>query len=281
MYDENTYELCALCEKGQCAEDSHIIPKMVYRWLKRVSLTGYMRATSNPNLRTQDGPKTKLLCPACEDAFSVYETEFSNRVFHPINSEGKNDHKFDYEEWFHRFAVSVSWRALIFLAKQDVDLPFPFDHGEHVDRTLKIWQAYLNGKRTDVGNNIQHLMVLDEVASSTGIDNDHDLWLYIQRGIDFNTMHSEKQSYIFTKLGKIMIGGVILNEDPEVQWIGTEINLQKGSYRPGYFGVSSLLFSFMKTGVDLLRESRPEISENQINKMNEAFFRRFGISPLK
>lgn len=272
---------CELCKSGQCREDSHIIPKMVYRWLKRISLTGYVRATPDPNIREQDGPKTKLLCPACEDVFNTYETEFSKVVFHHIHSEGGNDHTFDYEQWFHRFAVSVSWRCLLFLTKQDIDSPFPFAHGGHVNRALDIWRAYLNKERADIASNVQHLIILDEVASSTGIENDFDLYLYIQRGIDFNTMHSENEAYIFTKLGKVMIAGVILNEDPRVQWNNTEINLFKGSYRPGNFAVSSLLFGFLKTGGQLLRESRPKMSKRQLARMDEAFFRRYGILPRR
>lgn len=223
----------------------------------------------------------KLLCPACEDVFNTYETEFSKVVFHPIHSKGVNNHTFNYEEWFHRFAVSVSWRCLLFLTKQDIDSPFPFSHGEHVNRALDIWRAYLNKERADVDSNVQHLIILDEVESSTGIENDFDLFLYIQRAIDFNTLHSENEAYIFTKLGKIVIAGVILNEDPRVQWNDTEINFLRGSYRAGNFAVSSLFFEFLKTGVQLLRESRPKMRKRQLARMDEAFFKRYGILPRR
>ena len=118
---------CALCLTRHTREDSHIIPKIAYRWLKKTSPTGYFRGTSNPNVHRQDGTKIKLLCPTCKDIFSKFETEFANRIFHSIHTERKSDYGFSYEEWFHRFAVSVSWRTLYYLCQKEGTWGIPFD----------------------------------------------------------------------------------------------------------------------------------------------------------
>ncbi len=270
---------CALCKVGHTRENSHIIPKFVYRWLLKTSPTGYFRGSANPNVRLQDGEKVKLLCPTCEDAFSKLETKFANRIFHPIHTEGRTDHEFDYEEWFHRFAVSISWRTLYFLCQKDGIEDIPFGQKEDFLAALETWRSYLNGERDDLGRHVQHLIVIDSVTSSGGVENDFDLNLYIHRGIDFNTIHSPSESYIFAKLGLILICGVIMNDVslPNGGWAGSEVARDGGSYRIGDFVVSPCTFKFLQTGIDEMRGARKKISEKQIHAMNETFFKRYGI----
>lgn len=270
---------CAICKTGHTREDSHIIPKLVYRWLKKTSPTGYFRGSSNPNVRLQDGERIKLLCPKCEDAFSKLETEFANRVFHPIHTNGKINHAFQYEEWFHRFVVSITWRTLYFLCQKYKIEDIPFDQQDEFKAALETWRSYLNGERIDVGRHVQHLIVMDAVVSSNVIENDFDLNLYIDRGIDFNTIHSPTESYIFDKLGLILICGVIVNDVslPNGGWAGTEISREGGSYCGGDFAVSPCIFTFLQTGIDEMRGARGKISDKQIQAMNETFFKRYGI----
>ncbi len=214
---------CAICKTAHTHENSHIIPKFVYRWLKRTSPTGYFRGTANPNARHQDGEKIKLLCPVCEDSFSKLETEFANRVFHPIHTDGRTNHEFYYEEWFHRFAVSITWRTLYFLCQKDGTEEIPFDQQGDFKAALETWRSYLNGERDELGRHVQHLIVMDSVVSSDVIENDFDLNLYIHRGIDFNTIHSPTESYIFAKLGLILICGVIVNGVSRRGLLGSEL----------------------------------------------------------
>ncbi|MCC3648478.1 hypothetical protein JGK52_17595 [Cytobacillus oceanisediminis] len=61
---------CALCRKDAILELSHIIPKFVYRSMKKNSPTGNMRLMSEPNRKIQDGDKQNMLCGECEDFFN-------------------------------------------------------------------------------------------------------------------------------------------------------------------------------------------------------------------
>ncbi len=269
---------CALCNDGDRIEDSHIIPKMVYRWLKKASITGHLRGTTTPNLRIQDGPKIKLLCPDCEDRFSEYESEFSKHAFYPIHSECKNDHSFDYGKWLHRFAVSVSWRSLHFLSLQVDNSTLPFNHDRLADNSLEIWRQYLNDERNDIGKCVQHMIVLDEVSSTKGLKNDSELNQFIHRGIDFNTIHSKDEAYIFSKLGKIVIVGVIAINDPNIIWKNTVINPYEGNYAPGDTTVSSCFYTFLETGIQTLRDARQRISDKQLERMKDTLFKQLGKS---
>ena len=92
--------ICRLCQKHEALEDSHIIPAMAHRAMKKKSPTPFFRRPTEPNRRMQDGVKCKLLCPKCEDMFSMWETPFSNQIFQPIYVEDNPAYCFSYDEWF-------------------------------------------------------------------------------------------------------------------------------------------------------------------------------------
>jgi len=68
---------CRLCEQDSDLQESHIIPKFVYTYLKDTSPTKKIREANNVNLRKQDGIKLHWLCKACELKFSGWEKYFS------------------------------------------------------------------------------------------------------------------------------------------------------------------------------------------------------------
>ena len=104
--------VCALCRDPAVLMESHIIPAFVYRWLKDTSVTGYLRAGTNPRRRVQDGLKSKLLCANCEARFNRWETSFATEIFHPYNANERLEAR--YGDWMLKFCTSVSWRALKF-----------------------------------------------------------------------------------------------------------------------------------------------------------------------
>jgi hypothetical protein len=112
---------CALCQKERELCDSHIIPHFVFDWLKESSATGHMRFGPNMNLRVQDGLKPKLLCKECEGIFSVSESHFASKIFHPLHRD---------ESLRHEPRPMVSVRFMVyevcrvhFLANPDVFQP--------------------------------------------------------------------------------------------------------------------------------------------------------------
>lgn len=52
---------CALCHEEAKPEKNHIIPKFVYRSMKKNSPTGNIRLASQPNRVIQDGDKQAML----------------------------------------------------------------------------------------------------------------------------------------------------------------------------------------------------------------------------
>lgn len=72
---------CAMCKRDRELRDSHIVPRFAFEHLKRTSATGFLRLSSQPNRRIQDGRKLPLLCDDCEQR--VVEQKFAEVVFKP------------------------------------------------------------------------------------------------------------------------------------------------------------------------------------------------------
>ena len=89
-------------------QESHILPRFVFRWLKETSATGYLRSGQQPNLRVQDGLKLHLLCQDCKQRFNHWGTQFANEIFHPM-TQGTAE-RASYGPLL-LFWVSVSWRS--------------------------------------------------------------------------------------------------------------------------------------------------------------------------
>ena len=102
---------CGLCEKESILKQSHLLPGFIFKWKKRRG-TGFLRASKNPNKRVQDGLKPYLLCANCEQLLGVWEKTFSEKFFKPFHINPGTH--VNYSEWFLKFAVSVSWRNLIY-----------------------------------------------------------------------------------------------------------------------------------------------------------------------
>src|SRR5260370_38660106 len=100
---------CRLCGETKELQESHILPGLVYRWIKETSATGYLRFGQQPNLRVQDGLKLHLLCDDCEQRFNQWETQFANQIFHSMTQRKAG--RASYGTWLLLFCASVSWRG--------------------------------------------------------------------------------------------------------------------------------------------------------------------------
>lgn len=111
---------CRLCGLYSTIKNSHIIPALVARKLKKDSITGFLRSTKTPNKREEDTDKHPLLCKACEQRFSNSEDKF-NRIF--LKFRDLNEIDFAYGEWLHYFITSVTWRTLVMDIEKPDNIP--------------------------------------------------------------------------------------------------------------------------------------------------------------
>lgn len=105
--------LCIYCERNEAIENSHVIPKQFYDWLKATSVTPFIREINNPNKRLQDGLQVPLLCPTCENNFSKFENNFKTHLFSRIiNYRKEIPNVLKITESDKIFYLSLIWRQL-------------------------------------------------------------------------------------------------------------------------------------------------------------------------
>ncbi|MCC5906213.1 MAG: hypothetical protein JJU13_08410 [Balneolaceae bacterium] len=216
---------CSLCNKPDVElQNSHIIPKFIFRFIKKTGGSDFLRFAENPNKRVQDGFKRYLLCLDCEQLLNTWETDFSKQLFYPYYDN--KEIILNYNDWLIKFCVSISWRNLI-LSKLDNNL-------EHLtpkqlvtaNLALKVWGDYLLGKKPNPGSFEQHLLLLDSVEEHTFKPEDVPPTLnrYLNRAVDLDIMASPNQVFIYTKLPLFLIIGIIDMKSSK-KWVNTKVKL--------------------------------------------------------
>ncbi|ELI5429573.1 hypothetical protein RRJ83_002676 [Vibrio parahaemolyticus] len=104
---------CNFC-LNECEQliNSHIVPKFIYKWIKKTSTTGRLRDAQKIDRPVQDGLKVDFLCEDCEVDFSTVEKFFSENIFIPIANKDGDFTGIDFsDERVKKFIVSVIWRV--------------------------------------------------------------------------------------------------------------------------------------------------------------------------
>ncbi|WP_035174999.1 hypothetical protein [Bacillus atrophaeus] len=261
---------CALCGEERELEKSHIIPKFVFRSMKKNSPTGNMRMASQPNRVIQDGDKQAMLCGVCEDRFSQNETIFANKVYHPYHSD--NLQVVEYGLWLNYFITSVSWRSLYldiigFVSEQNIDI-------KELDTLIEaeqIMREFLLGKRIDLGHIENHIFFFGPIKEVAGDTSEFELHTAIGGSVVGYTYisHDFDSSYVFLNLQGILIV-TILKKAVEEVWKNTLVG-ENGTFnmeKPNH-SVSSPVFNELFALANDLKESRQKISESQKEKIVE------------
>lgn len=109
--------LCILCEQEPPIENSHIIPRFVFKRMKQGTPVKTLRHSSRPSKAIQDGVKKPYLCEGCEARFSKWEDYFCKAVYDPYRNGAKEP--FEYDERFGVFLASLHFRYLTHLGDEN------------------------------------------------------------------------------------------------------------------------------------------------------------------
>ncbi|KEH95238.1 hypothetical protein [Clostridium novyi] len=102
---------CALCNRENIElMKSHIIPKLVYTRVKKYKNSRF-RNYFDFNDIYQDGEKKPMLCHDCEEFFSKYEVEFTNKFLDKYLALNNQTLPVKYEG-IKNYIITVSWRIL-------------------------------------------------------------------------------------------------------------------------------------------------------------------------
>jgi hypothetical protein len=209
---------CRLCGETKELQESHIIPKFVFRWMKETSATGYLRFAQQPNLRVQDGIKCYLLCADCERRLNQWETQFASRIFHPL-AQGTTSSA-PYGPWLLSFCVSVSWRVLTNYLDNNHIQNVPATLMPDVHRAERAWREFLLGRVARPGRHEQHLVPLGAITTYTHADIPTNINRYFLRAIDMDIANDGNTVFVYTKIGPICDLGFCCHAFPKtVDWV--------------------------------------------------------------
>lgn len=160
MSKKCTFGKCALCSRENIElMKSHIIPKLVYTRVKSYENSRF-RNYFDFNQLYQDGEKKPLLCHECEEFFSKYEVEFTNKFFDKYLTLNNQTLPSQYDG-IQNYIITVAWRILyddLFVYNSFV--------GTHMRTTYELIEKrlrnYLNQIRTD---NVE-INALDETCEN-------------------------------------------------------------------------------------------------------------------
>jgi hypothetical protein len=202
--------ICKLCSKENELKKSHFIPKFVGKWIKKTSITGYIRGKNEINKRLQDIPKEYWLCGSCEQIFSVGEREFANNVFYPFVDEEKS--VATYGNWMSKFCASLSWRSLTYIRSKNPD-----EENEEskilLDRAEDHLKKYILGEIDNLYQYEQHLFPLEKIESTDSNNLPKNINRYFLRNMSMDIVGNNTDLYIFTKLPSFILLGLIKAKD--------------------------------------------------------------------
>jgi hypothetical protein len=248
--------LCKLCEAEADLELSHIIPKFVFRHLKKTSPTGHMRSADNPNRSVQDGLKVPFLCGDCEDLFSVWETKFANEIFFKYQTDRQGE--FRYDSWLAKYLASVSFRVLAY-AYHNGQLGYLGQRLlEHVPIALGRLRAYLLGQMAHPGEQRQLLVLLDKPVNSQ----DSTFSMYVTRAIEEDIVTNDAETFVYIKyLNFLQLSPIKLSKNKG--WRTARISAGRGVLKPIDQELSGAVVQRMRAGAETLSNSRTNVSEKQ------------------
>lgn len=205
-----------MCKQERVLQKSHVIPRFVRRGTKpsgAVEDPRYYMAEGGKFLNLeQDLPKKTWLCQECEQLLSHSEARFAEAVYHGIwtgRKGGGNSHV----EHVHRFLVSMAWRTWQW---HDEHKEKPFSKISNKDRLIEaeeVWRRYLLGKRSDVGEFKQHILVQSgQVVDSFGRVVELNGYYWNRgNGLDILGHGGSKETIlmVYAKIPKLAMFGVV------------------------------------------------------------------------
>jgi len=240
-------------EKTELCE-SHIIPKFVYRWMKKTG-TGRLRQIKKLNTPLQDGIKTKMLCEECENKFSKAEKWFKENVFIPYLRDNsfvvKNNPQLLY------FTISILWRVLKLFKDDGND----YRYIDYLNLAEEKWRNFLINNQT-----------LDSYENLILIDSDYWITeksdLYYSRAVDIEIAESEEICFIYAKFARfILIGEITGFKDGEFE--NTNLTTEPDFSSSNQMINNQEIFDFFRSRIDNIK-GYDDLSKEQQRK-NDKF----------
>ena len=251
---------CKLCKTETKLKESHFIPKFIGKWVKKTSITGYIRDNNAPHKRAQDIAKEYWLCGNCEGIFSNWEREFANKVFYPFVDKGESIA--NYDEWMAKFCASLSWRTLTYLRSKNIKEEKPEDYNNTLDKAERHLEMFLLGTETNLYQYEQHVYPLEPIESTTQTGLPPNINRYFLRTMAMDIIGNSTDLYIYTKLPSFIILGTIKAKEVK-RMRSSRIALKSGRLSPREYWWPDGLIKYIIEKAKTATETYNKIPEKQ------------------
>lgn len=267
--------LCRLYNLNEAIENSHVVPRLVYRAIKSDSPTGFLRGCETPNQRLQDGDKQPLLCLECEARFSVAEKSFAQNIFVPFHE--RDEDRFSYGPWLHYFLTSLAWRTLVLeLPGLEADTTILSRFLDPVRAAIRTMQSYLCGA-THLGHLIRHHALIwtggDDCSPAIAAVGPNVL---IRRSTIGYSLIEKLHGYAAVVHN---LAGIItmlnIKGNPQDNWFNTRIAPGGGTIAQPQKVYSWVVQDLLDTMIDC----RKAISDGMSDKQHKSLLERMGANP--
>ncbi|WP_198290648.1 hypothetical protein WKI13_13170 [Teredinibacter turnerae] len=203
--------ICKLCKNESNLRESHILPKFIGKWIKKTSITGYLREHNELEKRAQDTAKEYLLCAECENLFSAWERNFANRIFYPFVD--RDEDSANYEDWLAKFCASLSWRTLVFIMSKNKSEERSEDYNFQIESARIHLEKFLLGQVDNLNKYEQHLYPLDRIEYTTSPGMPPNINRYFLRTTALDIVGNNVGTFIYTKFPKFILLGVVKSNE--------------------------------------------------------------------
>lgn len=205
---------CKLCGRPEELQLSHIIPKYVYRWMKKTG-PGRFRLIGKINKPIHDGFKEYLLCKDCEGLLAQKEKWFKDNLFDKYLNASETYFNNDPDLLY--FAISIAWRVLIYFK----DSGDNYRHKVKYDQAEKEWRLFLLNNQPLNNFKDIHLVFVPE---NLKLDNEvKNAYSYFYRAVDIEIAENDDKAFVYAKFSRFILIGEILGIN-ESEYIGTNIS---------------------------------------------------------
>lgn len=258
---------CRLCLKTSQLQHGHIIPAFAVNWLKSSS-PKYMRGNLKPNLRLEDGYKRYFFCRDCEQLLCGWEKSFKEKVFAPLHKNPLAAHSIRCEDWLLKFAVSLSWRVLLFC--EDLGLPqMSAERKTSLTEAGEVWRKFLLGEIENPKQFEQHLLPLYYVDDSSLFNDSTHINRYLLSALDLDLVIWDSTVLVYAKLGRLLFFGLV-EDEYRSQWQGTEIHAEDARIEePGSYSVPANILKYVGRKADAAALAASSLSPKQQKKIND------------
>lgn len=227
-----------LGNKGALCE-SHLIPSFAIQYMKATG-SKFLRSSSTPNMRLQDGIKIPLLSFEAEQIFASREKWFAEHIFLPYMEEGKKE--FVYDERLYFFSLSFLWRVLVL----HLDFTQNFERFEGYEKLVEVekeWRQFLSESILLSNFPSVQILLTDRIAHTSV--NVNGLDYYTSRACDMTVISTPNMNYlaVYGKFLRFVFWSVI-SIDISTDYSQTTINPIGGTLSVPQELIDDYLFDF-------------------------------------